>query len=143
MNRYEEEIVTAQYAEEPNDLMPPHNADSNSGGLSLGCILSIVAGVFFCLLLLAAAVGFSYFVWSSKKQNQIAIADEPTITVTSLDENSLAQHVLVNRHLVFVATVVLVFVAKPMWEFFVDSSDGLTDLSAGCLLYTSPSPRDS
>ena len=93
MNRYEEEIVTAQYAEEPNDLMPPHNADSNSGGLSLGCILSIVAGVFFCLLLLAAAVGFSYFVWSSKKQNQIAIADEPTITVTSLDENSLAEAV--------------------------------------------------
>ena len=93
MNRYEEEIVTAQYAEEPNDQMPPHNADSNSGGLSLGCILSIVAGVFFCLLLLAAAIGFSYFVWSSKKQNQIAIADEPTIMVTSLDKNSLAEAV--------------------------------------------------
>ena len=93
MNRYEEEIVTAQYAEEPNELMPPRNADSNSGGLSLGCILSIVVGVFFCLLLLAAAVGFSYFVWSSKKQNQIVIADEQTIAVPSLDENSLAEAV--------------------------------------------------
>ena len=93
MNRYEEEIVTAQYADDPNDLLPPHAADPNSNGLSLGCILSIIAGIVFSLLLVVAAIGFSYFVWSSKKQNQAIAAKEPTVAVESLNANSLAEAV--------------------------------------------------
>jgi len=91
MNPYEEEIVTAQYADDPNELLPP--SDSNSSGLSPGCILSIVAGAGCLLLLGVVVVAVSFFVWSSKRQNQAVVAGGPVVTAESLNESNLADAV--------------------------------------------------